>query len=57
VTAVAANSQCDGLGRRITRTVSGTSQKYLQDGLDVVQAVNGSDDWLDSAFVPVFDTR
>jgi RHS repeat-associated protein len=40
--AVTAAFGYDGLGRRITRTVSGTTEKYLYDGLNIIQQLDGS---------------
>jgi RHS repeat-associated protein len=40
--AVTATFAYDGLGRRITRTVTGNTEKYLYDGLDVIMQFDGS---------------
>jgi RHS repeat-associated protein len=37
-----ANFQYDGLGRRVTRTVSGNTEKYVYDGLDIIQQLNNT---------------
>ena len=39
--AVTANFQYDGLGRRMTKTISGASTSFLYDGLNVVQELSG----------------
>jgi RHS repeat-associated protein len=40
--AVTASFVYDGLGRRIARTVNGTTENYLYDGLDIIQQLDGS---------------
>jgi RHS repeat-associated protein len=42
VAAVSAAFQYDGLGRRITLTVGSTTEKYLYDGLDIIQQFTSS---------------
>ena len=40
--AVTATFAYDGLGRRVARTVSAVQEKYLYDGLDIIQQLNSS---------------
>jgi RHS repeat-associated protein len=40
--AVTASFAYDGLGRRISRTVNGTTENYLYDGADIIQQLDGS---------------
>jgi RHS repeat-associated protein len=40
--AVVATFAYDGLGRRITRTVNSNTEKYLYDGLDIIQQLNNT---------------
>lgn len=40
--ATGASFQYDGLGRRISKTVSGTTTKFLYDSLNPIQELNGS---------------
>ena len=40
--AVTAAFAYDGVGRRITRTISSTTEKYAYDGLDIIQQLNNA---------------
>jgi RHS repeat-associated protein len=40
--AITASFTYDGLGRRVARTISGTTENYLYDGLDIIQQLDGS---------------